>query len=238
MQCVILAGGLGTRMLPITEKIPKALIPVKGHPFLKYQLDWLRQEGVAEVVLCVGYRGEMIEAFAQTGQRWGLKINYVKEGDRLRGTAGALRLALDQGILSDRFLVLYGDSFLPISFSPVWNAFISRREPALMTVLKNDEKWDNSNACFDGEKITLYAKGLKEKPAGMRFVDYGLCAFRRQLIADQVLPEVSSDLAQLLHVLSGRGELAGFEVDKRFFEVGSPAGLIDFEAYLEGALKV
>ena len=125
MQCVILAGGLATRMRPLTETIPKALLPVAGRPFLDHQLEWLAGHGVSDVVLCVGYRADAIQAHAGDGARYGLHIRYVDEAERLRGTAGALRLALDEGALEESFLVTYGDSFLPIDFEAVFAAFVA-----------------------------------------------------------------------------------------------------------------
>src|SRR5262245_20561674 len=153
MQCVILAGGRATRMRPLTETIPKALLPVAGRPFLEHQLGWLAGHGVTEVVLCVGYRGDAIRAFLDAdggaGARHGLRIRVVDEGERLRGTAGALRLALDEGALDESFLMTYGDSFLPIDFAAVFRAFEVSGKPALMTVFRNDGRWDSSNVIFE-----------------------------------------------------------------------------------------
>src|SRR4051812_1975290 len=134
MQCVILAGGLATRMRPITETIPKALIPVAGLPFIDHQLAWMAGHGVTRVVLSGGYRGDMLRAHVASGSRWGMEVQVVDEGTVLRGTAGALRLALDRGALDEGFLVTYGDSFLPIDFAPVWRHFEDSGAPALMTV--------------------------------------------------------------------------------------------------------
>lgn len=231
MQCVILAGGLGTRMKPHTDRIPKALIPVAGAPFLKYQLDHLASQGVDRALLSIGYKGEMIREYIRREPRKDLLIELVDEGQQLRGTAGALRLALEGGKLQGDFLVLYGDSFLPIDFAPVWRRFNEGPEPALMTVLENDEQWDRSNVCFDGRRVTLYQKGLKEKPPEMRYIDYGLSAWRRHLVADEIPPDRSCDLAEVFHRLSLDGRLAGFEVHQRFFEIGSPEGLSDFVKY-------
>src|SRR5437870_13774975 len=99
MQCVILAGGLGTRMRPLTETVPKTLLPVAGTPFAHYQLDWLARHGVRDVVYCVAVLGDQVRAYASDGSRWGLAVRYVEDGHELRGTAGALRRALDAGVL-------------------------------------------------------------------------------------------------------------------------------------------
>jgi NDP-sugar pyrophosphorylase family protein len=227
MQCVILAGGLGTRMRPLTEICPKTLLPVRGRPFAHHQLHWLAAQGVSEAVYCIGHRGDLIRRYWAMEASPVRSIRWVDEGDRLRGTGGALRLACQQGVLDESFLVIYGDSFLPVRFAPVWQAFQSSGLPALMTVLRNDGRWDPSNAVYDAGLVVLYDKNPTPE---MRYIDYGLLAFRRELF-EGVTPEVF-DLAALLHQLSLCGRLAGYEVTERFYEVGSVAGLEDLERYL------
>jgi NDP-sugar pyrophosphorylase family protein len=226
MQCVILAGGLGTRMRPLTETCPKTLLPVNGKPFAWHQLHWLAGQGVSEVVYCIGHQGDLIRRYWQ-GERSPIQsIRYVDEGERLRGTGGAIRLARDQGALDENFLVIYGDSFLPVEYPPVWRAFERSGMPALMTVLRNEGRWDRSNVIFDDGRIVLYDKTAQ---TGMQHIDYGLSACRRSLF--DKAPEVF-DLAGLFHDLSIQGRLAGFEVSERFYEIGSPEGLRDLERYL------
>ena len=232
MQCVILAGGLATRMRPLTERIPKALIPIAGRPFIDHQLDWLAGHGVTDVVLSVGYKGDAIRAHVGDGRRHGLRARIVDEGEQLRGTAGALRLALDEGALEEAFLVMYGDSYLPIDFTPVFRAFQSSGKPALMTIFRNDGRWDTSNVIFDGTMV-LYDKQRRTRPAAdFTFIDYGLSVLSRRLIADEIPAGATADLATLFHAVSVRGELAGFEVSQRFYEIGSPGGLEDLERWL------
>src|SRR6185369_10392492 len=114
MQCVILAGGIGSRMWPETRTVPKTLLPVAGRPFAHWQLEWLSRSGIDSVVYCLGYLAEDVRTFVGDGRQFGLKVSYVDEGEALRGTAGALRLALDSGVLDEDFLVLYGDSWLQV----------------------------------------------------------------------------------------------------------------------------
>jgi NDP-sugar pyrophosphorylase family protein len=235
MQCVILAGGRATRMRPLTDSIPKALIPAGGRPFVDHQLGWLAGHGVTDVVMCIGYMGDAIRAHLNglAGAGHGLRIRFVDEGEDLRGTAGALRLALDEGALEESFLVTYGDSFLPIDFRDVYRAHANAGAPALMTVFRNDGRWDASNVIFDGRLVTLYDKQRQTRPAAdFTFIDYGLSALSRQVIADEIPAGGSADLAGLFHRLSVRGALAGLEVSQRFYEIGSPAGLEDFERWL------
>jgi NDP-sugar pyrophosphorylase family protein len=235
MQCVILAGGRATRMRPLTDQIPKALIPAGGRPFVDHQLGWLAGHGVTDVVMCIGYRGDAIRAHlaGDDGPRHGLRMRFVDEGDDLRGTAGALRLALDAGVLEESFLVTYGDSFLPIDFGDVFRAHAGAGKPALMTVFRNDGRWDTSNVMFDGRMVTLYDKERRTRPAAdFTFIDYGLSALSREVIADEIPVGARADLAALFHGLSVRGALAGLEVAQRFYEIGSPTGLEDFERWL------
>lgn len=232
MQCVILAGGLGTRMRPFTDSCPKTLLPVRGRPFAYYQLQWLAAQGVHEVVYCIGHRGDLVRRY------WALEappvrsVRWVDEGDQLRGTGGALRLACEQGALEESFLTIYGDSFLPVRFAPIWQAFQAADSPALMTVLRNQGRWQQSNAIYQDGRVILYHKA--GSPA-MQYIDYGLCAFRRGLF-ENITAEVF-DLAALLHELSMHGKLAGYEVAERFYEVGSREGLEDLEQYLEAEVS-
>ena len=237
MQCVILAGGLATRMRPLTDQIPKALIPVAGRPFVDHQLDWLASHGVSDVVLSIGYKGDLLRAHVGDGARFGLAVRYVDEGPELRGTAGALRLAYQEGALEEAFLVTYGDSFLPVDFGQVYRAFTDAARPALMTVFRNDGRWDQSNVIFDGSLVTLYDKQRRMRPPeDFSYIDYGLSAMTRRVVSDEIpaagKPGEKADLADLFFALSRRGDLAGFEVSERFYEIGSPAGLQDLEQWL------
>jgi NDP-sugar pyrophosphorylase family protein len=226
MQCVILAGGLGTRMRPLTETCPKTLLPVHGRPFAWHQLHWLAAQGITEIVYSIGHQGDMIRRYWAEERPAVPSIRYVDEGEQLRGTAGALRLARDQGVLGDSFFVIYGDSFLPVEFSPVWRAFQASGQPALMTVLRNEGRWDRSNVIYQPGQVVLYDKAAAP---GMQYIDYGLSCFRRDVFEDPT----HSDLATLFHGLSLQDLLAGYQVHRRFYEIGSPAGLRDFEQYLE-----
>ena len=217
-----------------TERVPKALIPIAGRPFADYQLTWLARQGVTEVVYSVGYKGDLIRSYIKNGESWGLPVVYVDEGERLRGTGGALRLAAEQGILDESFLVLYGDSFLPINFTEVWTRFRQRNQPALMTVLRNEGRWDTSNAIYHDDQVVVYDKSSHHpRRREMRFIDYGLSAFQRSVICDLIPLEGKTDLATIFSLLSEQGRLAGIEVAERFYEIGSASGLLDFTRFIE-----
>ena len=174
MQCIILAGGKGTRIRERSGDLPKALIPVLGKPFIFYQLEWLARQAVTKVVLSLGYRGSMIKAAVGDGSRFGLSVAYADEGDALRGTGGALRLVADLGLLEPGFFVLYGDSFLPVDLAPMWRVSEEGRI-CTMAVLRNLGRWDKSNVVFKDGKIVLYDKFADESAAAaMEFIDYGI----------------------------------------------------------------
>jgi NDP-sugar pyrophosphorylase family protein len=214
-------------MRPFTDACPKTLLPVFGRPFAYHQLHWLASQGVDEVIYSIGHQGQMIRDYWQSEPSPLRSIRYVDEGEKLRGTGGALHLAREQGVLDKSFLVIYGDSFLPIEFVPVWHAFHASGMPGLMTVLRNEGRWDRSNTIYENGQVTLYDK--QGDPA-MQYIDYGLSAFHIEVFDHT--PQVF-DLAMLLHDLSLQGELAGFEVRQRFYEIGSPQGLADLELYLK-----
>jgi len=232
MQCVILAGGLATRLWPTTKTIPKSLIPINGRPFAEYQLAWLARQAITDAVFCVGYLGEQIKAAIGSGARFGITVRYADEGQDLKGTGGALRVALDAGLLSESFYVLYGDSFLPVPFAPVLDNFRASDCRALMTVMRNENRWDTSNIIFSAPKVVLYDK----KPdaatrARMNYIDYGLLVLTRDLVAEAIPSGARVELVDVLKPLSLSGSLAGFEIKERFYEIGSQAGIEEFSRY-------
>jgi NDP-sugar pyrophosphorylase family protein len=226
LPVVILAGGLATRLRPITEKIPKALVDVAGRPFLEHQIELLKGNAVTDITLCVGYLGEMIEQ-RYGGEALGMRIKYSFDGPKLLGTGGAVKKAAE--VLPDAFFVLYGDSYLPVDYQAVAAAFDAAGKPALMTVYANSDAWDRSNVWFEDGKIRLYSK--REKLPEMRYIDYGLMICAKQIF-DNSPRNVAFDLADTLENLSRTGQLAGLEVDQRFYEIGSHAGLAELDRLL------
>ena len=222
----ILAGGLATRLRPITQTVPKSLVTVAGRPFLAHQLEMLHARGVRHAVLCIGFLGEMIRSdFGD--EAYGIKLDYSLDGEKLLGTGGALKRALPK--LGDEFFVLYGDSYLPIAWEPVADSFHRSGKRGLMTVYRNENRYDTSNVVFRDGEVVLYDK--KAKLPEMRHIDYGLSLFKSSVFdlypADEVL-----DLAEVMGMLVRTGQLAGHEVLERFYEIGSPAGLAELEALL------
>jgi len=226
----LLAGGLATRLRPLTEQVPKAMLDVAGEPFIAHQLRLLRRENITRVVICSGYLANQIEDYVGDGGAFGLSVGYRSDGPRLLGTGGALRAALDQ--LGDEFLVMYGDSWLDIAYAPVVEAFRAGGQPALMTVFRNEGQWDTSNVWFEDGRIRLYSK--RERLPQMRHIDWGLGVVRADALVARPANE-PFDLADVYSDLSRAGKLAGFEVTTRFYEIGSAEGLRETDALLRKA---
>ena len=225
----ILAGGLATRLRPITEKVPKVLVPVAGKPFLEHQLALLRQQGIKRAVLCLGHLGEMVQRDFGDGSAHGVELEYAFDGPVLLGTGGALKRALP--MLGETFFVLYGDSYLPIDFKPVAEFFERSGRSGLMTVYQNEGRYDTSNVVFGDGEIKVYDK--KNKLPEMRHIDYGLSVFKASAFEDWP-GDQAFDLAAVMQRLVAQKQLAGYEVKERFYEIGSHAGLAELETLLGG----
>jgi NDP-sugar pyrophosphorylase family protein len=223
----ILAGGLATRLRPVTEKIPKLLVEVAGEPFFTHQLRLLKAAGLTRLVLCVGHLGEQIVERYGDGSRWGVRIDYSFDGDKLLGTGGALIRALPK--LGEAFYVLYGDSYLPIDYGAVGDFFLRSGQPGLMTVYENQNRYDRSNVWFEDGKIKAYEK--KAPLLQMRHIDYGLGLFHAAAFDGFARDDVV-DLAEIQTILAARHQLAGYEVQQRFYEIGSSEGLRQLDQLL------
>jgi NDP-sugar pyrophosphorylase family protein len=228
----ILAGGLATRMRPLTDVIPKALLEVAGRPFIAHQLHFLATQGVSRVVLCLGYLGEQVQNFVGDGSRYGLNVSYCFDGDSLRGTGGALKRA--QPYLHSAFFVMYGDSYLDVPMQSVWHRYQISKQPALMTIFKNEGRWDTSNVVYDGNRIIQYNK--HQRHPDMQFIDFGLGILSPKIF--DAWPEGQAfDLADVYSDLANLGALAAWESQSRFYEIGTPSGLADTERFLQGHLS-
>lgn len=222
----ILAGGLARRLRPMTEHMPKALLPIAGEPFIAHQLQLLRKNNIEKVVLCVGYLGEQIRDYVGDGSRFGLHVDYVFDGPKLLGTGGAIKQALP--VLGETFFILYGDSYLPCDYLAVQHAFEASRQLALMTVFRNKGLWDASNIEFHDGNILVYDK--KHRTDRMQYIDYGLSVTMSSVFQ---AASYQSDLADVYQLLLQQHQLAGFEINQRFYEVGSFTGIQEFTQYLQ-----
>lgn len=229
LQVAILAGGLGTRVKSISGELPKALISVAGKPFIERQIQLLVDSGYRDLVICVGYRSSSIIEYLGNGSKFGARIEYSNDGPLPLGTKGAIKNALN--LLGDNFAVLYGDSYLPIDFSLAEKAYIEGKKNCLMTVYKNENKFDASNIHFQDGTIIKYSKNPSDKQ--LNYIDYGLLFFCKTIFESDIFPE-SNDLSSTIEELVKMNQVSGYEVNNRFYEIGSPQGIKDLETYFLG----
>jgi NDP-sugar pyrophosphorylase family protein len=233
LPLALLAGGLATRLGAVTQRVPKILLEVAGRPFAEHQIDLMQRGGISRVIFLVGHLGEQVEAALGDGSRWGMQFEYVYDGDTLAGTGGALRRALPK--LGPAFFVMYGDSYLECDFADVQTTFEASGKSGLMTVYRNDDRFDRSNVEFDGKQIVRYDKIHRD--ASMRHIDYGLGILTRAAFVPWQDAALPFDLASVYQGLIARGALAGYESATRFYEIGSHNGLEETRALLSNRTR-
>ena len=230
MQAVILAGGLGVRMYPITRDTPKSMIQVASKPFLEYQLDVLKKNCVLDVVLCIGHMGNQIREYFRDGSEFGVHIRYSEDNEA--GTGGALKLA--EALLDERFFLMWGDSFVPIDLQPIMDLLDSRNGIGVMVIFENHDDYDKSNIVKDGAFVGIYDKTGKYSDE-LSYIDSGISLLRRELLTQIPANKHCSLEEEVFPRLAGERQLLAFETSQRFYEIGSPNGLRDFEAYVRRA---
>ena len=226
LPVAILAGGLATRLRPITSTIPKSLVEVGGRPFAEHQIELLAGHGLTDIVFLVGHLGEMVRDALGDGSRLGVRLRYVFDGPEPCGTGGAIRRAVPE--LGEAFFVLYGDSYLECDYEAIEGVFAASGKSGLMTVCRNDDRWDRSNIRMEDGRIIRYDKTARTPD--MRHIDYGLGVFKASAFAGRA--EGAFDLAALYQDLLAKDDLASFEVPTRFYEIGSPSGLAATRDYI------
>jgi NDP-sugar pyrophosphorylase family protein len=228
---VIIAGGLATRLRPITEKIPKSLIEINGAPFVFHQLELLEKKGFKNIHFCLGFLGEQVEKVVKESEYFKrLSISFSYDGEKLLGTGGTIRKIINQ--LPDYFFITYGDSYLDINFYDIQEIFESKKQrfASLMTVYKNKDLFDTSNVIFENGSLELYSKTNKD--SRMAHIDYGVGILSNKCM-DNYDKNIIFDLAELYENLSLKKELFGYEVFQRFYEIGSLQGIEDLSNYLK-----
>lgn len=221
----ILAGGLGSRLGALVKDTPKPLITVAGRPFVLHQLQMLAEQGVTRVVMCVGHLGQRI-VDSIGGERYGVEITYSFDAPGLSGTLGAIRLA--KPLLDERFLILYGDTFLRVDVGAFFRDWSTSGLLGAMTVLRNSDEWGPSNAVYRDGVVLAYDK--RRPKASMKWIDYGLGGLH--LDALNAVPAQMADLSDLYTRLASDGQLFGFEVADRFYDIGTPQALAETDAHL------
>ena len=229
MQAVILAGGLGTRMRPFTETMPKCLLPIHGRPFIDYQLDLLKADGVHRIVLCLGYRGEMVQSHLKQAASLDLHIEYSWDSPESGGTAGALKHA--EPLLDTTFFLTWGDSYVRVDHAAMFAAHRASTPGvvATMGVYCNENAYDSSNVQIEGQKVVRYVKGVPELQ--LTHIDAGISVFERSALTE-IPSKPSLALDQFLSGWAASGRLGAYSVAERFYEAGSWSGLSDFEKFI------
>ena len=226
---VILAGGLATRLHPITERVPKSMVEVAGEPFIAHQLRLVARQGFRKVVILVGHLGDQIRQVVGDGSKFGLDVAFKSDGPVQLGTGGALRAA--KKYLGNVFFITYGDSYLDIDVFPIWRKFQSQNFPVLMTMLHNKNQWDQSNSIFNGTLVLRHDKNLKGA-SGIEWIDFGLSIMKTEVIENWPSPD-PFDLSEITMKLSLECKVVGYEVSKRFYEIGKPEGLKEATLYIK-----
>jgi len=227
MQAAILAGGLGTRLYPLTHNTPKAMITVAGKPFLEWQLALLRANGVDDIILLVGHQAEPIMDHFGDGSRFGMSVRYSIEGDVLLDTAGAIRHALP--FLNAHFFVTFADSYLRLPYRQIWDDYESKGLRALMVVYRNENQFDTSDVRVEKGYVTAYQK--TPPLPGAYYINDGLMIIRHDDIAK--IPEGHKmSLQTFFQPIIARSGLAAWETTQRFYEIGSFSGLKELEETL------
>lgn len=218
-QIVILAGGLATRLHPVTKRIPKSMVEINGRPFLEYQIDLCKKNGVEEIVLCVGHLWEQIRDYFGNGRAFGVNVIYSVENKRL-DTGGALKNALPH--LDEKFFVMYGDSYLTSSWQEMAEFYIRMKVLGLMSVYRNNHQLAPSQLMIDKEGfITEFTK--KDFRPEMEYIEYGLNIFPRSIINQ--IPEKSFPISRYFDLLIRQHQLISYESKERFYEIGCLEGL-------------
>ena len=227
---LILAGGFGTRLKSLTVDTPKSMVEINNKPFIFYQLCLLKKNNINNIVICTGHLSSKIENYVGNGKKFNLNISYSYDGESLLGTGGAVKKAAN--MISGPFFVLYGDSYLDICYKDVYDFYMKNNEKSVMTVIKNQDKWDKSNIVYKDNQIISYKKSFVEDK--MEFIDYGLSIFKKDDLNN--FNDIDNfDLSELHNKLLSKKQLIAFEVYKRFYEVGSLSGIKEFSMHLKNS---
>ena len=231
MQAVILAGGLGTRLWPLTREVPKPMVPVGGVPYLEHQVRLLGEQSVDDIVLLTGYLGEQIEEHFGNGEDWGLSIRYSREQHPL-GTGGAVREARE--LLAENFLLIYGDSYLPIQYTEVLELLSECGTQGAMVVYDNRREntgVNNNIAVDDDGYVVRYDKQVASDPE-LTHVEAGVLAFDRSILDRLSDAEKISLEQEIFPRLIADHQMVAFPTSQRFYDIGTPDRLQTIERLL------
>lgn len=217
VQAVILAGGLGARMRPLTDSVPKPMITFHGRPFLEYLVEQLRDSGIERIVMLLGYLPDAIQDHFGDGHQWGVSISYavtppeVQTGTRVRGVLEGL---------DPVFLLLYCDNYWPMRLDQMWRRFVEADALALTTIYRNTDGYSRDNVCLD-EDDRIVAYDRSRSTPGLRGVEIGYAILRRDVVQD-LLPADDIPLEEAIYpALAVRGRLQAYVTDHRYYGIGS-----------------
>jgi len=222
-----MAGGLATRLRPLTEDTPKSLILIEGKPFLQYQIELLNRNGIKEIVLCLGYMGNKIEDYFGNGNRFGVKIKYSYE-DNLLGTGGALKLV--EPHLDEHFFLIWGDSYVRLDYQEMYAFHIKndRKFEVTMAIFYNIRNYDKSNIAYEHGKIKKYEKHSKDV---LKYIDAGIMVINKELLERIPVSRVFQ-IEEIFSQLAKQEKIQPFLIKKRYYEIGSIKGLNQFKKFI------
>lgn len=235
MQAVILAGGAGTRLRPLTLDTPKSMIDINGKPFLQYIIEELKKSGVINIVLCIGYLADKFKEYFSDGSKLGVNIDYSVEKEFL-GTAGAIKLAKDE--LEDEYFVVNGDTYLHLDYMEAYKEFKKAKKLGLMVVYDNSEKVADCNIAVDEQgMVAAYGKKeqlkkgdqlieLKAEPGKeYKYVDAGVYVFKKEILSLIDGGKFVSLEGDIYPELIRRRELKAYVTGQRYYDLGTPERL-------------
>jgi len=228
LQVAIVCGGMSTRLQPLTANRPKSMVDVLGKPFIDHQLSLLKENGVKDVVLCIGKFGDQIRDYVKNGEKWDISVKYSEDGSKLLGTGGALKKA--ERFLNDNFIMMNGDSYLDIDYKKVLKKYYFEENPILMTVYKATDEQHHRNVCVKYKKIVAYDKTGEH--IGLNYIDYGFTPMQKWLLRDFPPGEVfdfSNIYLQMIQVKS----ISCYRSRQVFHEIGSYKGLEETSDYIK-----
>lgn len=232
MQAVILAGGLGIRLRPLTYRVPKSMVPILDKPYLYYQLEFLSKQGIPDILILTGYLGNQIEEYFKDGSYLGLRIRYCREREPV-GTGGALRNAWS--LLEEKFFIIYGDSFLPINYSIVEDEFLKSGKEALVVVYDNRNKEIGVQCNITINSSSLVTNYSKKKPyPELRYIDAGVLTLKKEVLKHiSKNKRVVSFEEEIFPVLIQKRKLIAYITRQRFYDIGTQERMKQFEEFLK-----
>ena len=215
-QAVILAGGRGTRLRPLTETRPKPMVEIHGKPFLEYQIEQLREQGFTKVLLLLGYLPEVVQNYFGDGSRWGITVDYSLSAVDDE-TARRLRLARSQ--LDACFLLLYCDNYWPMQIDKMWPRFAASDAPVMITIYSNKDGYSRNSVRVGADGyVEIYDKS--GATPGLQGVEISYALIDRSVAA--LLPETNVSVEEALYTrLAQQRQLLAYVTDHRYYSVGA-----------------